>query len=267
MGGTAGIGPSRNYRKGWRFGGTVMRRSVEIKLTRPACESTPSAGAPLSEPGRRKSTSAEPSIPDRMRRSSHRKGKDAAVRRARTMLIVGRRHGELGDGNIPGAACAGWPKSPVATAPPQRDLKLSADPYFVDGARIVGLTWTRHSMPWFFVWTRSPRFRPSIAAPAAAAARPDRRRTHDYKRNGRPRVRRPRHRHRDGRTVPPAPPPWSPDLDQSRPTFRPTSTSTSSWATTRPTRRRRSTDGPGVRAGMSISRPLLDEPGRALLAD
>ena len=41
-------------------------------------------------------------------------------------------------------------------------------------------------MPWFFVWTRSPRFRPSIApSPCCRCGHGQiERRTHDYKRNG-----------------------------------------------------------------------------------
>ena len=84
-------------------------------------------------------------------------------------------------------------------------------------------------------------------SPAAAAARPDRAGTrlqaqwHDLA------VRRPRHRHRDGQdsatgaTAARSGSSWI----TSRPTFRPTSTSTSSWTTTRPTRRRSATGSPG----------------------
>ena len=44
-------------------------------------------------------------------------------------------------------------------------FKLSADPYFVDKTRdiVEASTWTRRSTPWCSVWTRSPRFRRSIA--------------------------------------------------------------------------------------------------------
>lgn len=42
-------------------------------------------------------------------------------------------------------------------------FKLSTDPLFVEKVRdIVGLYWTLPTKPWCSVWTKSPRFRPSI---------------------------------------------------------------------------------------------------------
>ena len=102
-------------------------------------------------------------------------------------------------------------------------------------------------MPWFFVWTRSPRFRPSIA-PRRAAARPDAPRK-TPRRRGRPAgsfVHEPRNRERLLDQVTPSaaigaaftdrPPNWSGQSPTtSRPSTRPpsrsdgTSRPTTSW--------------------------------------
>ena len=154
-----------------------------------------------------------------------------------------------------------FPCSPTAARPSSSRRTRTS---WTRCATSSGCTWTRHSMPWFFVWTRSPRFRPSIAPSPCCRCGPARSSGALMTTSAMARPRcsppstSPPGRSSDSATGATAARSSGSSWITSRPTFRPTSTSTSSWTTTRPTRRRRSATGsPGVRAGMSISRRPL----------